>query len=314
MGSARAPVSTFGRPLVRPRGAWGGLVAVAVFGSACSSSDAASTTGGGATTDGGADATVAPCSEPVASRPAGSACVRTVAGRLVEDGPAGAPIALLTTICGAGLCVLAKGDANGFEVTLNRFVDLDASFVVHVDGRPSHANVFHRLARTSAEAIVLENAIRVPKLDSVGPALPAAPSTVGSVLTAGDVTLTLAAGAAVELDFADAALEGEGRKLRAGRVSAEATADPAIVVLHALAPFGAVVKPAAGVAVALPPGSGLADGTAVDLVALDDTLDGPNIGRLTVVATATVTGGVARSDPGAGLARLTWIGVRRKTP
>jgi hypothetical protein len=313
MGSALAPGAALARPLVIVAVALGALLA-----GACGSGDGASAgmsaDGGAVVSDGGADAATAPpCSEPVASRPAGSACVRTVTGRLVEDDPTGAPIALLTTVCGAGLCLLAKGDASGFEVTVNRFVDLDASFVVHVDGRPSHANVFLRLARTSAEAVVLENAIRVPRLDSVGPALPAAPSGMASVLTAGEVTLTLAPGAAVELDFADAALEAEGRKLRAGRVSTEAAADPALVTLHALAPFGAVVKPAAGVAVALPAGSGLADGTAVDLVALDDTLDGPNIGRLIVVATGTVTAGVARSDPGAGLSRLTWIGVRRKS-
>jgi hypothetical protein len=268
--------------------------------------------GGTAATDGGADAAAVPCSEPVASRPPGSSCVRTVSGRLVEDDPSGAPVSLLTTVCGGGLCVLAKGDASGFEVALNRFVDLDASFVVHVDGRPSHANVFVRLARTPADAVVLQNPIRVPKLDTVGPALPATASAGGAVLTAGDVTLTLAPSTAVELDFADAALEAQGRLLRVGRVSSDLAADPSVVTLHALAPFGAALKPAAGVAIALPAAAGLADGTAVDLVALDDTLDGPDIGRLVVVATATVTGGVAKSDPGTGLSRLTWVGVRKK--
>lgn len=309
MGFVRAADNASGRPLVRALVASVVLLVLAV-GCGGGESNGASA----ATADAGADGAKAPCSEPVASRPAGSACVRTVSGRLVEDGPGDAPLSLLTTVCGAGLCVLAKGDAGGFEVALNRFVDLDASFVVHVDGRPSHANVFVRLSRASAEAVVLENAIRVPKLDSVGPALPVTPSTVGSVVAAGDVSLTLSPGAAVALDFADAALGADGSKLRSGRVSSAAAADPAVVTLHALAPFGAVVTPAAAVAIALPAGSGLTDGTPVDLVALDDTLDGPNIGKLVVVAAATVTGGVARSDPGAGLSRLTWVGVRRRSP
>jgi hypothetical protein len=237
-----------------------------------------------------------------------------VSGRLVEDDAAGSPIALLTTVCGAGLCVLAKGDAGGFAVALNRFVDLDASFVVHVDGRPTHANVFLRLARTPSETILLENPIRVPKLDTVGPALPATPLALGAALTVGDVTLALAPGTVVALDFADAALEAPGRLLRVGRVSSGVATEPGVVVLYALAPFGATLKPVAGVAVTLPAAAGIADGTAVDLVALDDTLDGPDIGRLVVVGAATVTGGVARSDPGTGLSRLTWLGVRKRTP
>ena len=258
--------------------------------------------------------TKAPCSEPLTSRPPGSACVRTVSGRLVEDDASSAPLTLLTTVCGAGLCVLAKGDASGFQVALNRFVDLDASFVVHVDGRPSHANVFLRLARTSAEAVVLENAIRVPKLGTVGPALPDSPVKLTTRVTSGDVTVTLTEGTTIALDFADAALEAAGRNLRAGRVSSAAFADPDIVALYALAPFAAVLAPPAAIAIGAPAEAGLADGTVVDLVALDDTLDGPDIGKLVVVGTATVSGGVATSDPGTGLSRLTWVGLRRKAP
>ena len=294
------------------------LVLLGVVGAAsagCSSSDqaaAAGTDAGADAADAGSDSAVAPCSEPVASRAPGSSCVRTIAGRIVQDDPAGSPLALLTTVCGAGLCVLGRGDANGFEVALNRFVDLDASFVVHVDGRPNHANVFVRLARSPSEAIVLASPIRVPRLDQVGPAFPEAPTAASTVLAAGDVTLTLAPSTSVELDFADAALEAEGRKLRSGLASAELAGDPSIVALHALAPFGASLTPPAGVSIVLPPAAALADGTAVDIVALDDTLDGPDIGRLRVVAAATVTGGVAKSDPGTGISRLTWVGIRKK--
>jgi hypothetical protein len=236
--------------------------------------------------------------------------VKTVEGRLVED-PSGAPLSLLTTVCGAGLCLLGTSDANGFKVPVNRFVDLD-SFVVHVDGRPNHANVYVRLARQSADVVVLTEATRIPRLDQVGGSLPSTAPLAGEAVSAGAVALTLAPSTEVQLAFADAALEAEGRKLRSGRVSGESALDPNLVVLYALAPFGAALKPAAQVAITLPSSANMADGTAVEIVALDDTLDSKDIGKLRVVAQATVTGGVAKTDAGSGLDRLTWVGVRKK--
>ena len=287
------------------------VVVTAVVACSSSSSDAGSSGTPVVTTpEAGPKPSEAPCSEPADQRPAGSACVKTVAGRLVEDGTS-APVKLLTTVCGTGLCLLGDGDANGFTVAVNRFVNLDA-FVVHVDGRPTHANVYVRLAPTSSDAVVLGNPIRVPKLDQVGPALPMTAPGATLVVKAGDVALALGATTVVELDFADAALEAEGRKLRSGRVSSEVVKDPNLVVLHALSPFAVTLTPAAEVAITLPANHGIADGTAVDLVALDDTLDSPDNGKLKVVATATVTAGVAKSDPGTGLTRLTWVGVRKK--
>jgi hypothetical protein len=277
---------------------------------ACSSGSDGSANGGpDAAAPDAARPAAAPCSEPVDQRPVGSACIKTVTGRLVEE-PTAQPIALLTTVCGAGLCLLAKGDPSGFVASVNRFVDLDA-FVVHVDGRPTHANVFVRLARASSDAVVLADPIRVPRLDQVGPALPEKPAS-STVVQAGDVALTLAAGTVVELDFADASLEAEGRLMRSGRVSREAAPDPELVVVHALAPFGAALKPAAAVAITLPASAGLADGMTVDLVALQDSVLSPDIGKLRVVGTATVSGGVARSDAATGIERLTWIGVRKR--
>jgi len=62
------------------------------------------------------------------------------------------------------------------------------------------------------------------------------------------------------------------------RVSSELAADPAIVAVHAMAPFGATLKPAAGVAVRLPADAGVADGTAVihtdDVTAIKAGIDG----------------------------------------
>ena len=288
----------------------GGLVAATLAACSSNSDDAGSSGAAPAIApDAGKPVTV-PCSEPVDQRPAGSACVKTVTGRLVEDATQ-TPVKLLTTVCGAGLCLLGDGDANGFSVPVNRFVDLDV-FVLHVDGRPSHANVYIRLARSTSDAIVLASPVRVPILDQVGTALPQMPPGANLVLRAGDVALTLGPTTAVELDFADAALEAEGRKLRSGKVSSEVMSDPKLVVLHAMSPFGATLTPPAEVAITLPAAAGIADGTAVELVALEDTLDSPETGKLKVVATATVTGGVAKSDPGTGLARLTWIGVRKK--
>ena len=117
---------------------------------------------------------------------------------------------------------------------------------------PEHANVFVRLARTPAEAVVLQN--RSGSRSSTRSVLRSRRRRPprARYVQAGDVALTLAPSTAVELDFADAALEAEGRKLRVGRVSSELAGDPAIVALHALAPFGATLKPAAAVAITLP--------------------------------------------------------------
>ena len=300
----------------------GRLAAAATFAllsvTACSSSGGDAPAAAAADTDGGAGGTdddaAAPakvaCSEPAASRPPASSCVKTVTGSLVEDATS-APLALLTTVCGAGLCLFAKPSPTGFAVDVNRFVDLDA-FVVHVDGRPNHANVFVRLTRQASDAVVLTAPIRVPRLDAVGPELPETPPSSSVTARAGDVTVTLAAGTVVELEFADAALLAEGRKLRSGPVSSALAGDPEVLGLHALAPFGATLKPAADVAITLPAGHGLADGTVVDLVGLESTLDDPQTGKLLVVGAAVVTGGVAKSEPGRGLSRLTWVGVRRR--
>lgn len=300
----------------------GHLVAAAAFavltGTACSSSggdasaahDTDSGGGGGPSDDAGSGSAKVACSEPAASRPPASSCVKTVTGSLVEDATS-APLALLTTVCGAGLCLFARPSPTGFAVDVNRFVDLDA-FVVHVDGRPNHANVFVRLTRQASDAVVLGSPIRVPRLDAVGPELPESPPAAPVTARAGDVTLTLVAGTTVELEFADAALLAEGRKLRSGPVSSALAGDPQVVGLHALAPFGAALKPAAEVAITLPAGHGITDGNVVDVVVLESRLDDPQTGKLRVVGAATVTGGVARSEPGNGLTRLTWVGVRRR--
>lgn len=252
----------------------------------------------------------APCSEPVEQRPAGSTCVKTVQGTLVEP-VTGAPLpSLLVTVCG-GICFAGSGDATGFSVPINRFVDL-STYVLHVDGRPDHANVFLHLARASSESVVLAEPTRVPRLDQRGPSFSETPNAASSVLRAGDVTLTLAPSTEVQLDFADVALEAEGRVLRSGSVGVDAFGDPNLVALHALAPFGATLTPAVEIAIALPPGVAIADGTAVELVALDDDLLSPAVGTLHVIASATVSGGIARSDAGNGIGRLTWVGVRTK--
>ena len=88
--------------------------------------------------------------------------------------------------------------------------------------------------------------------------------------------------------------------------------DSRLLSLHALAPFGATLAPRAGVAIALPSSPVVADGTVVDLVALDDDLRSAQVGTLRVIGSATVMNQVARSDDGQGIERLTWVGVRAK--
>lgn len=250
------------------------------------------------------------CSEPAEDRPAGSACVSSVEGSLVEDG-SNSPLSLFVSICG-GVCFAGSSDAGAFRVPIGRFVDL-STYVLHVDGRPEHTDRFVRLPRSSSDALVLAEPVQVPRLDQRGPTLPESPVASPSVLRAGDVTLTLAPNTAIAVAFTDVARGAEGRLLRSGRVSAEVSRDPNLLALHALAPFGATLVPEAEIAIVLPPSPVVADGTTLDLVALDEDLLSAEVGTLRVVGTATVHDGVARSDAGHGIGKLTWIGVRKSS-
>ena len=244
------------------------------------------------------------CTDSAASHPAGTSCVTIVHGQLTDS--ADAPVSAPVSVCGGALLCTGSAASEGlFNVTVNRYVDL-STFVLHVYGHPYHGDMITRLARATTSNITLNSLPRVPRMENKGDVLP--PSVVSStVVRSGPVELTLAAGTRTVVEPA----HENTRELLSGAVPDAATWDADVVALYAVGPFNAQFTPAAAIAITLPAAAALADGTALDLVVLEDDLTaGVTAGTLVKVGSATVTKGVARSVAGGGLARLTWVGVR----
>jgi hypothetical protein len=235
---------------------------------------------------------------------AGTQCVTTVHGQLVDsaDQPVSAPV----SVCGGALLCTGSAASEGlFQVTVNRYVDL-SSFVLHVYGHPHHGDLIARLSPSTTSDVTLNALPRVPRFETKGDVL-APVNAALTVARSGAVELTLAAGSTTVVEPA----HQNTRELLAGAVPDAAKWDADIVALYAVGPFDARFSPLAGVAITLPVGAAIADGTTLDLVVLgDDILDGRTAGTLLKVGSATVTKGVARSVTGSGIERLTWVGVR----
>jgi len=243
------------------------------------------------------------CTDSSAAHPPGSTCVKLVRGQLLdhEDMPVSAPIA----VCGGGvLCVGSAADEGIFEVTVNRFVDL-STFVLHVYGHPHHGDMIVRLPSATASDVTLKMLPRVPRYESTGGVLPASTAS-GTVVRSGPIELTLAPGTVTDV----APAHVDMRQLLVGTVRDAAIWDPDLIALYAVGPFSAQFSPKAAIAITLPAGTKVADGTKLDLVVLEDDLSQGLGGTLKKVGSATVTGGVARSVADAGIERLTWVGVR----
>jgi hypothetical protein len=243
----------------------------------------------------------------------GTQCVDEVRGQV--EGLDRAPLGGLgTSVCGRA-CYGATTDPSGaFRVKIGAFVDL-SRHVVHIDGRPDHADVVTRLAAADSPTVAL-SPIRVPGLPSVGAPLP--PDGAGGQVTAGPVTLKIPAGAAFTLAFADAVDGDRGRLVRASPVSLDDAPDfgrlAGAVAVYALAPAGAVASTKVALSVrndaALPPGA-----AAVLLTLEDDSITAPlEAGTLRPAAAAHVSadGATIETDPGEGITKITWLGVRLK--
>ncbi len=293
---------------------------------ACSSDPSASTAAkdSGASTDsGGSDAgqdttAAEPCSEP---GPAGSQCVKTITGKVVDE--TGAPVVdKLVSVCGK-VCYFGKTTADGSFVTnVNQNIRV-ADFAAAVHGRPEYASLYEKLPASTSENIALPSTLTLPKLNPTGTKIPmdsARVVTSAVDVTDGEITLNFEANTELDLDLEDIALVTEGKPgdhLRT-KIVPEAqyptfAKGVNVKLLYAASPFD-LKSTNKKVPLTINNTAGLAEGTAVEIIGLgSDFLAEPfTAGTLQVVATGKVTGGKIVTDAGEGLKVLTWIGVRPK--
>ncbi|MBI2392200.1 MAG: hypothetical protein HYV09_21615 [Deltaproteobacteria bacterium] len=280
-----------------------------------------------ATTDSGLDAkvdtgkpVVEPCSEPIAERPAGSVCVKTVTGKAVDGDGAPLPPKKLVSVCGR-ICYFGQtGEGGVFTATVGKFLKV-SDFAVSVHGRPEYASLYEKLAAPVDDVITVPTLV-LPKLPPTGERIPMDAKGVvaaATTVTNNGVTLSFQAGTTVELDLedVDSISKGEpGDHFRALKIADKDQPSfvkgANVVLLYAAMPFDS--KYDKKVAVSIAETAGLADGTVVEFIALgNDFLREPfSAGKLEVVGTGKVTGGKIVTDDGQGLSTLTWLGVRKK--
>lgn len=298
---------------------------------ACGSSDpgpattadtgtAAGDTGAVADTNGTTDSTTEPCSEPPDERPAGSVCVKTVSGKVVD--PSGAPVAnKLVSVCGS-ICFFGETKADGtFSAAVGSFIKV-SNFAASVHGRPTHASLYQKLPTGGMNDIALAETMVLPTVPATGTKIPTDTKrivTATTPITHGDLSLTFQSGTEMELDLEDVELVEMGKggdHLRAVPVAEKDypgfLKTGGVKLLYAATPFDA--KFTKKVSVSINSTGGLADGTAVEFVAIgNEFLKEPfTAGTLEVVATGKVSGGKIVTDAGQGISTLTWIGVRAK--
>ncbi len=251
---------------------------------------------------------------PCAVRPDASnvSCVMRVRGRAVDL--AGAPFGNgVITYCGA-ICFATNADATGnFSLDVGTFIDPSVySLLVH--GRPDHASLYVPSPAPVDGVVTLAEPVAVPRYVDMGPTLPS--NTAGGTFTAGDVTLTVAPGTALEFDVEDALLGALGQQMRAVYVPmAQAprfARDAGLAAVWALAPFNLLAdRP---IAVRVANRAGLAPNAAVDFVVLGQEIvrAPPTAGQAIVAATGHVTadGMFVTTDPGTGISFVTWLGIR----
>jgi hypothetical protein len=257
--------------------------------------------------------TILPCTEPPDARPEGATCVLEATGN-IED-LSGAPLdKIVMTLCGSQ-CYGTQSSANGAYVIAPVGAYLPTqNYAIHADGRPDHAVDYFRL--TANEPSVITTTMRLPALPPSSVLLPPDGAPASSV-TVGDLTLVIADGTTFDLDIEDFSNGDAGRALRVAAVplaSAPSYATAANVdAIYALAPSGAV--PSVKMGVVLKNGAALPASAAVDLLVLGDDYFStpPNVGTLAVAAAAHVSadGQTIQTDPGEGIAKITWLAVRK---
>jgi hypothetical protein len=282
--------------------------------------------GGSAGSAGQAGSAGAPCSEDPSTIPPGAVCLLETTGRIVDA--AGAPVPkLLTSVCGPICYTGESGDDGRFVVTIDAHI-LPIHFSTLPHGRPALTSFYFQLPTDIGSTVDVGDLLVLP-LPATGPTLISKQDGQGApaqTVTAGEVTLDVADGVSVRIDVEDVVLGAEGRMFRALRIPDEHRAKFAapslgIEVLYALTPFEAAFVDAASGADASARLSfentlGWAPGSAVEVLALGTYLYPTWVtpAAFEVVATAAVSadGTQIELDAGAGLAYLTWVGLRPK--
>jgi hypothetical protein len=261
---------------------------------------------------GGASGVAGAAGQGAACQPAeGRLCVDRVRGvvRDLEGRPLAGKVA---TVCGVLCFAGVTGEDGTFSVRVEAALRPE-EYALSVIGRPEHGSTYLRLPALARE-VIFPAPVELPALPASGPSLPEDGATSSSSITSGTLTLTFAPGTTFDLDIDDLVRGAEGRRLRVAAVDpAKATFVSGASVLLALAPFGAALSSPAAVEIA--GDHGLAEGQPVELWFLETDLlaDGGNLaGRGAMAAQGRVEGGKIRSDPGQGLAKLTWLAVRAK--
>lgn len=250
--------------------------------------------------------------------PAGSACVRAVEGRAVQDDGAALPRGFVT-VCG-NACFVGDVDSSGnFQAIVGEILPIPVySLLVH--GRPQHASAYWLLssARDEMGIFRMSAPLSVPRYTSEGIELPESMTIASETrATAGAVTLVFAAGSRLEFDFEDFELGALGRRVRVAEVPLDrappfAAEGMARGPVFALGPFALKIDRPVGLRVAnramLPAGS------SVEFIAMGDDIlsETPTAGHAVVVARGAVStdGTTIESMAGQGLRSLTWLGVR----
>lgn len=287
------------------------LGAGAILGFACS------TSGGDASTARVADANADAGAGGESGRPeptcpaeeaASGTCVHYVEGTVTDL--SGEPVGPTSvTVCGPGTCYGDRGDGAGrFKVRVGAYLDLSA-YLVHLDGRPAHADRFVSLEGLTGPTLTLATPIRTVRLPASGPLLVS--NGPGATLRSEAVTVRMEAGTELDFGFANLADEAHGQELRAALVPPGSSAEWSdYLVVAALAPFGTAASKPLSIRIDLT--TALTPGEAVEFLVLQDDYASPDLGQMVVQATGHVSddGLHVDTDEGQGIHRLTWIAVR----
>jgi hypothetical protein len=241
-------------------------------------------------------------------------CVLRVAGKVTDTD--GAPIAGATvTLCGGGQCIdMPPSPAGDFELALSSTID-PSTFALHAEvlGQP-FAIVYAPLPPVRTGVAVLEEPLRLPRIATAGDRIVRGRSA-GQTVTAGDVTLTIPAGAMIVPSFADEMSSLEFRAVGVARYQAPAfVAQANLDAVWALGP-GALTS-SLPMRVRLRNRAGYPRSTTVELVAMGHGLEPESFdaGHPVSLGPARVSadGAYIESEGDVGLRELYWVGVRRR--
>ena len=260
-----------------------------------------------------ADLALGMCNDPAGLEPEGGVCVLTVSGTVVDS--AGAPVPnLVMSVC-AVACFFGKTAADGsFAVMVDSHI-VEGDFALLIHARPGYASYYTRLPAQAGDTLAYASPLPLYALPASGPSIKT--DRTAQTLTAGDVTLTIAAGTSVQFDVEDVLAGAVGKELRPVAIPDPRKLpfiDPAAPpdALYGFSPFEVTFSQP--VTLTFKNAAGLPAGAQVDVQAMGGLLTGPPpAGNFTTVATAHVStdGLTIAMDPGQGVTALTWVALRK---